>query len=167
MADLLFITPLEMTQGTMMGGNVDVDKYQPVILQVQEKVIQEMLGSELYDKIILDIIATTITGDYLTIFNDFIKPVTKFEACADYITLAPYVLNNAGLLKNSPNKAVQVEKEEKETLSNWHHSQAMMYVGRFKKWINLNKANVPEYKTTQDEVDASKNQNLNPGWYLR
>lgn len=167
MADLLFITPLEMTQGTMMGGNVDTDKYQPVILQVQEKVIQELLGSELYDKIISDILATTLVGDYLTIFNDFVKPITKFEACADYITISPYVLNNSGLHKNNPDKAVQVEAKEKETLSNWHHSQAMMYIGRFEKWINLNKSNVPEYKTSQDEVDASKNQNLNPGWYLR
>lgn len=166
MAELLFIAPLELTQGTLVGGNVDPDKYEPIMLGVQDKVIQEMLGTELYDKIIADKIADTLTGDYLKIYTDFVKPVTKYETCAEFITLSPYVLNNGGLFKNNPDKAVQVEKEEKTTLSEWHHSQAMMYVDRFIKWIELNKVNIPEYKNIQDEVDASSKQNLNSGWYF-
>ena len=39
-----------------------------------------------------------------------------------------------------------------------------MYVGRFEKWIEKN--NLIEYKTNQDEVNASKNLNLNNGWYF-
>ena len=39
-----------------------------------------------------------------------------------------------------------------------------MYVNRFHKWIGLNP--LTEYKTKQDEVDASKNINLNNGWYF-
>lgn len=166
MAILLFVTPLELVQATLMGGNVDVDKYAPIMENVQDKTIQEMLGTELYDKIIADKIANTITGVYLTILNDFVKPVTKFETCANYITLAPFVLGNAGLFKNQPDKAIQVEKEEKESLSQWHHAIAEMHKNRFLKWINLNSASVTEYKTIQDEVDASKSQNLNTGWYF-
>jgi|TARA_R110000851_G_scaffold274870_3_gene427442 hypothetical protein len=166
MAILLFVTPLELTQGTMIGGNVDVSKYSPVMENVQDKVIQEMLGTELYDKIIADKIAGNLTGLYLTIFDDFVKPITKFETCADYITLSPYVVNNAGLFKNQPDKAIQLESKEKEQASQWHHSIAEMHKNRFIKWINLNMTNVPEYLTIQDDVDASTTQDLKAGWYF-
>ena len=56
--------------------------------------------------------------------------------------------------------------EEVEVLSCKYHSRAQMYIGRFVKWIGLSSVNIPEYKLNQDEVDASKNINLNPSWFL-
>lgn len=176
MAQVLFVSPNDLTKGTLIGGNVDADKYLPCIESAQQKVIEELLGTELYDKMLTDytsdistgvFIPNAVAGDYLIMLNDYIKPILKFESCADYITISPYVLSNAGLLTSQPDRYLKVEKEEKESLSNWHHSISMMHVGRFHKWMNLNEKNIPEYKTVQDEVDASKNQNLNPGWYLR
>jgi len=162
--EILFITPQEMTSTTIMGGNVDVDKYVFCISDVQDKVIQELLGTELYDKIIDDIENDTLTGDYLTMFNKFVKPITKFEACADYITISNYNLTNKGLLKSTGENKEIVPVEEVEVLSGRYHSRAQMYVGRFEKWIEKNP--LDEYSTDQDEVDAQKNISLNPTWYL-
>ena len=67
MAELLFISPQEMTNTTILGGNVDFDKYRLNILNVQKTVIEPLLGTELYDKIVADVTAATITGDYETI----------------------------------------------------------------------------------------------------
>jgi hypothetical protein len=39
MAELLFITPQEITETTIVGGNVDFDKYVPCILETQLKTI--------------------------------------------------------------------------------------------------------------------------------
>lgn len=166
MAELLFITPAEMTATTIMGGNVDTDQYTYCILDVQLKVIEELLGTELYDKIVTDLEGAGLSGLYLTMFDNYIKPITKYEACADYISVAPYTLGNAGLFKNAPEGKEIVEEKEVERLSLRYHSRAQMYVGRFLKWINLNATNIPEYKTNQDEVNASKTQRLNTGWYF-
>lgn len=164
MADLLFITPEEMTETTIMGGNVDIDKYTYCILDAQIKVIEELLGTELYDKIITDLGGAGLSGDYKVLFDEFVKPITKYEACADYISISPYTLGNAGLYKKTSDASEIVDKSEVEVLSQRYHARAQMYVGRFQKWIGLN--SIPEYKTYQDEVNASQTQNLNTGWWF-
>jgi len=161
MAELLFITPEEMTETTIIGGNVDVDKYTMCILNTQIRVIEPLLGSLLYTKIKTSLENDDLTGLYLKLFNEFIKPITKFESCADYIAISPYTLTNAGLYKNSPENVTIVEQKEVEGLSERYSSIAQMYVNRFNKWIGLNE--LEEYKIFQDEVDA-QNININNSW---
>jgi hypothetical protein len=165
MADLIFITPKEMTETTVIGGNVDTDKYTMCILNTQVRIIEPLLGSELYDKISIDLENDTLTGDYLTLFNEYVKPITKYESCADYIAISPYSLTNGGLYKNNPENVEIVNKKEVDYLSERYSSIAQTFVTRFDKWIGLNFENIPEYKTNQNEVNA-QNINVNNGWHF-
>lgn len=162
--ELLFIQPEEITKTTVLGGNVDVDKYQFCIINTQVSVIEPLLGTELYDKIISDIEGASLSGNYLTLYNEFVKPITKNEALAEYIEISSYTLNNGGLFKHAPENAEIVDKDEANYLSNKYHALAQMYVQRFDKWICKNV--VTEYKTYQDEVNAQRNVKLTGGWYL-
>jgi len=164
MAELLFVTPQEMTSSTILSGNTDTDKYLFCILNTQLTTIEPLLGSELYDKIISDIEAETLTGLYLELYTDFIKPITKNEALAQYIEIASYMVDNAGIYKRSGENVEVVDKDEVQYLSGKYKSLAQMYVTRFEKWICKNP--LLEYKTIQDEVNALKNINLNVGWKL-
>lgn len=164
MAELLFVTPQEMTSSTILSGNTDTDKYLFCILNTQLTTIEPLLGSELYNKIISDIEAETLTGFYLELYTDFIKPITKNEALAQYIEIASYMVDNAGIYKRSGENVEVVDKDEVQYLSGKYKSLAQMYVTRFEKWICKNP--LVEYKTIQDEVNALKNINLNVGWKL-
>lgn len=164
MAELLFVTPQEMTSSTILSGNTDTDKYLFCILNTQLTTIEPLLGSELYDKIISDIEAETLTGLYFELYTDFIKPITKNEALAQYIEIASYMVDNAGIYKRSGENVEVVDKDEVQYLSGKYKSLAQMYVTRFEKWICKNP--LAEYKTIQDEVNALKNINLNVGWKL-
>jgi|TARA_R110000782_G_scaffold56932_1_gene119009 hypothetical protein len=164
MATKLFISPQEIQQTTIMGGNVDIDKFQFCIESVMITVIEPLLGSELYDKIVTDFIADTLAGDYLILFNEFVKPMTKFESTAQYINIAQYSVSNGGIFKHSPDAAEVVSKEEVQSLASVYHNNAQVYVLRFNKWIVKN--TITEYKTVQDEVNANKNMGLTAGWYF-
>jgi hypothetical protein len=164
MAELLFITPQEMTSSTILSGNIDTDKYIFCIADAQISVIEPLLGSLLYDKIKTDIEGAGLTGLYLELYNDFIKPITKNEAVAQYIEIASYMVDNAGIYKRSGENVEVVDKDEVQYLSGKYKSLAQMYVTRFEKWICKNP--LVEYKTIQDEVNALKNINLNVGWKL-
>lgn len=191
MADLIFITPKEMVQTTIIGGNVDTNKYTMCILNTQIRIIEPLLGSELYDKLITDltpseyllqdgnenvinngeniIISTLYTANlvepYRTLFFDYVKPITKYEAVADYIAISPYTLTNGGLYKNSAENTEVVTKKEADSLSERYSAIAQTYVDRFDKFIELNKDNIPEYKTDQEKVNA-RDVNVNNGWYF-
>ena len=163
MAEILFITPEELIQGTIIGGNVDADKYITSVANAQVMVIEPLLGSELYDKIKNDVQNNTLTGLYLTLYNEFVKPITKAEATAEYIEISSYILDNGGLYKHQTDSAEIVDKDEAQFLSGKYHSMAQMFIQRFEKWICKN--NIAEYKTSQDEVNAQEVK-LTAGWKL-
>ena len=163
MADFLFITPEEITSTTLMNGNVDIDKYVFCIEDTQISVIEPLLGTELYDKIVTDATADTLAGLYLILYTEFVKPITKNESLARYLEIASYSLNNGGLYKHTSANAEVVDKDEAQFLASKYSSMAQMYVQRFDKWICKN--TVAEYKRSQDEVNAQKLK-LSPGWYF-
>jgi len=154
MAELLFITPEEMTYSTILSGNTDTDKYLFCIADAQISVIEPLLGSILYDKIKSDIEGVGLAGLYLELYTDFIKPITKNEAIAQYVEIASYIVDNAGIYKHTGDKIEVVSKDEAQYLSSKYHNLAQMYVGRFNKWICKNP--LTEYKQCQDEVNAQK-----------
>lgn len=164
MATKLFISPQEIQQTTIMGGNVDVDSFQFCIDSVQITVIEPLLGTLLYDKIVTDYTADTLAGDYLTLFNEFVQPITKYESTAQYINIAQYKLDNGGIFKHSPENAEVVSKDEVQSIASVYHNNAQVYVQRFNKWICKN--TITEYKTYQDEVNANTRTQLVGGLYF-
>jgi hypothetical protein len=164
MAELLFIQPEEITSTTVLGGNVDIDKYVFCIANVQLTVIEPLLGSILYDKIIADIEADTLSGKYLELFNNFVKPITKNSAIAEFITIASYMLTNGGLYKHSPENSEVVDQREAQFLAKKYSDFSQMYITRFNKWICKNP--LTEYKRSQDEVNAIRDLQVTAGWKL-
>ena len=70
MATALFIKPVTLKRNSIIDGSVDVDKFIQFLKIAQEIHIRNYLGSDLYNKISNDIIADTLTGDYLTLVKD-------------------------------------------------------------------------------------------------
>jgi len=167
MAEKLFISPQDMAKKTILGGNVDIDKYVFCIADAQITVIEPLLGTELYDKMITDLtFPSTYAGLYAILYEDFIRPITLNQSTANYIEIASYTLDNAGLFKHSPENAEVVDKNEAQFLGGKYHNLAQMFIQRFNKWIGLNSAGIPEYKTSQDDVNASTSLSVRSGWYM-
>ena len=164
MAELLLVDVQSIMTDTILSGNVDVDKLKPIIKETQLKTIEELLGSELYDKIITDKENDTLAGDYLILLNDYIKPILTNQTVASYILISPYTVGNGGFFKRTYNGVETTDYKEVERISQIYSSTSQMYINRFNKWIVANP--LTEYKTYQDEVNASKNINLNNGWYF-
>jgi len=164
MAEYLFITPQELASTTILGGNVDTDKFLFCIANVQLTVIEPLLGTELYDKILTEAEADTLAGLYLELYDDFVKPITKQKSLAEYLEIASYIVDNGGIYKHTGENIEVVDKQEVLYLSNKYNALAQMYIQRFSKWICNN--TIPEYKTYQDEVSARRNMKVTAGWKL-
>lgn len=159
----LFLTNQEITSTTIMGGNVDGDRYRFIIAEVQDTVIQALLGTELYTVIYDGATAGNLTGLYLELYTDFVKPITKNESVAQYIEVANLRVANGGIFVHSTENGTPATAKNVEVLAGRYHSLADTFVKRFEKWIGLN--NIPEYKTSQDAVNA-QDINRKTGWYL-
>ena len=59
---------------TVINGNVDAEVLEPFILVAQNVHIESITGTNLYNKIIADLEAVSITGAYKTLLDDYIHP---------------------------------------------------------------------------------------------
>lgn len=154
-----------MTEETILGGNIDVSKYNFCISETQGSLIEPLLGTELFDKMIADKTdPVTYSGLYETLYNDYIVPILMHSATASYIEIAGIMITNGGMFKHSPENSQILDEKEVYRLSGICRNHAQTYVLRFDKWIINNP--LTEYKTNQDEVDASKSINDSAGWWF-
>ena len=75
MPTAIFIKRDDLVKNTALNGSVDTDKFIQFVKIAQEIHIQNYLGSDLYDKISADIIAGSLSGDYLALVNDYVQPM--------------------------------------------------------------------------------------------
>ena len=114
MATALFIKRQDLVKNTALSGNVDTDKFIQFIKLAQEIHVRNYLGTDLYDKISSDIIADTLTGDYLNLVNDYIQPMLIHFAMSEYLPFAAYSVANGGVFKHTSENSQLPEKEEIE-----------------------------------------------------
>ena len=67
MATALFISRTDLVKNSIISGSTDTDLFLQYVKISQQIHIQAALGSKLYDRISADIVANTLTGDYLAL----------------------------------------------------------------------------------------------------
>jgi hypothetical protein len=166
MATALFIKREDLVRNSILDGNVDTDKFIQFIKIAQQMHIQNYLGTDLYNKISADIIAGTLTGDYLTLVQDYIQPMLIHFAMVDYLPFASYELRNGGLFRHRSENADNPTKEEVDFLVQNERNKAEQYTRRFIDYMTFNLDKFPEYLTnTNEDTHPSKDATYN-GWVL-
>lgn len=167
MAEGLFITRKDLVKFTSVNGNVDSDKFLQYIKIAQDIHIRNYLGTDLYNKIQNDIETSSLTGDYLTLVTDYVKPMLIHWAMVEYLPFAAYTIANKGVFKHSSENASNVEKDEVDFLVEKERNIAQYYTERFIDYMSFNASSkYPEYYTnSNDDVYPDKNANFE-GWVL-
>jgi len=157
MAVALFISRTDLVKNTILDGNVDTDKFIQFIKIAQEIHIRNYLGTKLYDKISDDIVASSLTGNYLTLVNTYLKPMLIHFAMVDYIPFASFQLKNGGFSKHVSENAESLDKSEIDMLINKETNFAEYYTQRFLDYICVNNNLFPEYnQNTSGDVYPDK-----------
>jgi len=94
MATALFISRTDLVKNSIIDGNTDTDLFIQFVKISQEIEIQNYLGTDLYNKISADIIAGTLTGNYLNLVNDYVQPMLIWYAQVNYYPYAAYKIKN-------------------------------------------------------------------------
>jgi hypothetical protein len=166
MATALFIKPIDIKRNTIIDGNVDVDKFIQFIKIAQQIHVRNYLGSDLYNKISSDIVADTLTGDYLSLVNTYIQPMLIHFAMVDYLPFAAYQVKNGGVFKHSSENSETVSKNEVDYLVNKEREFAEYYTRRFIDYMANNQNLFPEYTSnTNEDINPDKDATFN-GWVL-
>lgn len=166
MAEALLITRDDLVRFTSVNGNVDTDKFIQYIKIAQDIHIQNYLGTELLNKIKSDIIASTLTGDYQSLVETYVKPMLIHWAMVEYLPFAAYTIANKGVYKHSSENAENVAKDEVDFLLEKERKIAQHYTQRFIDYMSFNQQLFPEYNDNSNGDMYPDTNNNFIGWVL-
>ena len=141
---ILLIKASDLTKNTPLGGNIDIDRYTPCLWDAQLLKLEPILGETLYNKICTDFSTSDLTGDYLILYTNYIKPFLIHATAENYLLIGAYQIANGGIYKHSAENAETISKSEVDYLVVNQRSKAEAYAMRMEKWLCKN--NISEYK---------------------
>ena len=166
MAVALFVKREDIVRNTILDGNVDTDKFIQFIKIAQEIHIRNYLGTDLYNKISADIIAGTLSGNYLSLVTTYVQPMLIHYAMVDYLPFASFSIKNGGVYKHSSENAEIASKEEVDYLVQKERDIAEYYTRRFIDYMSFNQSLFPEYySNSNDDIFPDKDSTFQ-GWVL-
>ena len=161
------ITSQEVKSNTSMGGNVDSDNIMHLIFDAQIMVLENILGTALYNKIVADFTSSSLAGDYSRMFTNYIKPVLWHSTYAAYLREANVLAKNGGVFTNTPEEATATPLENIQYVAKNAQSKADVYIERLTRY--LCDKNVPECDNAQAnnyDIDPKDDITTVSGWYL-
>ena len=152
MSKALFVTRHDISVFTAANGNVDNDKLLPRILIAQDIHIQNYLGTDLYNKIQADIVGSSLVDPYLSLLNDYIKPMLLHWSMVEYLPYAGVNIANGGIYTKNPENSTALSKEHVDSLVERSRTTAQFYTNRFIDFMQNNAAGlIPEYYSNSQE----------------
>ena len=148
----LFVTRHDISVFTAANGNIDNDKLLPRILIAQDIHIQNYLGTDLYNKIQADIVGSSLVDPYLSLLNDYIKPMLLHWSMVEYLPYAGVNISNGGIYTKNPENSTALSKEHVDSLVERSRTTAQFYTNRFIDFMQNNAAGlIPEYYSNSQE----------------
>jgi hypothetical protein len=166
MAEALLINRDDLTKFTSLNGIVDSDKFIQYVKIAQDIHLQNILGTKLLRAIQDKITNNTLTGDYLNLVKDYIKPILIHYSMVEYLPFAPYTIANKGVYKHASESSESVSKTEVDSLVWKERQTAQSYTERFLDYICANSTLFPEYNENTNGDMYPSGKNYFGGWHL-
>lgn len=116
----------------------------PAIRESQDIHLQTILGTNLYQKILLDVSAGTISNQYKELLDDYIRWYLLYQTLSDIIDILDVKLANMGTIRSNDTYVVDITDEERQRLKQNYAYKAQFYGDRMVDYLLSNKDSFPE-----------------------
>jgi len=150
------ITPAFIKATTSIHENTDDRLLTPIIKDCQRLFVEPILGTGLYDELITQIKAGTLTPLNITLINDYLTDVISNWVLARYIRQGSYKVTNKGTVTMSGDNATITSKSELIELAQIYLDNAEEYAQRTTLYLMENETDYPLYQTPPEGEDIIK-----------
>ena len=156
MTTTFIISEAKLREFTDINDSLDTSLIKNAVREAQDIHLQRIIGTKLYQKILSDIDASTLAGDYLTLVSDYIQDFLLYAAY--YETLEAIYLRpkNNGLLtptggENSINVDRTLFNQKRQSVEN----KMEYYANRLSSYISDEEGLFPELNTNNKLYEQS------------
>lgn len=162
----LIITEAEFKELGPVSGDLDWDYVEPHVLATQDKWIQPTLGQPLYEKLMTEVDADSVAGDYLTLLDDYVKRTTVWFTAYLALPFLGVKVVNSGIIQRITDDGVQVDFSDIAMLAGLCRGQGEFYKQRLIDYLCANSALFTEYGSAANGEISHESVNYSGGLNL-
>jgi len=148
---VLFISANYLRSNSIIGGNVDSTLLEPYITMAQNIHIEAILGTKLYDSLILNISSLSVVDKLL--MDNFIQPALIQWAMYEGLPFINYKFTNKSVSTSSSDNSDPVGLEEIHYLRQSVKDAAEYLSERTTKYLKANLTDYPLYSSNGDKIN--------------
>lgn len=139
-----------MKRYTKLNGSVEDVTIYPSVILGQEMHLQTYLGTYLYETILAQVAAGTITGAYQTLLNDYILRTTAWWTMLELIPSLYVKVDNGGLMIRVSDDTTTISQQDLVREMDSTRQKAHYYTDRLIRYLCANNELFPEYNTCRN-----------------
>ena len=148
---VLFLSVDYLRDETVINGNVDGEVLEPFIIVAQNLHIEQITGTNLYNKLIADITAGSVTGVYKTLLDDYIQPALLQWSLFECLPFINYNFTNKSISTQDSDNSTAVSLEDVKYLRANIKDVAEYYSTRAIAYLKDNEDSFDELGTNGDD----------------
>jgi hypothetical protein len=154
----LFVNEDKLKNSTAINYNVDTAFLLPFLKIAQDKHLQMILGTRLYNKISTDINDRDLDGVYKTLVDDYVQDCLVHYALVEALPFISYQIKNGSITQKNSENGNAASREDVNYLVQKERDTAEFYGQRIVEYLCYNSSLFPEYTTnTDDEIEPIRN----------
>lgn len=147
-----FISIEELKQNNVINANVDSEYIEPALREAQDIFLREIIGDTLYNTIENKINGNTLTGKYLTLVNQYIKPYLENRMLASLVVPISMKIRNAGVIQQFDQGFNSSNVKDVAYLADYYNGRVEFYENRMTEYLKKNINDIPEYAYSNQNV---------------
>lgn len=157
MSKVLLISENILKSETILNDNVGAEFIRPAIEASQDMYLQQLIGSQLIDKLYQLVIDDTIqdekNGHYKTLIDDYITNYLKYKVLTEITLPLAYKYRSSGVVQMMGDHYQQSTLRDATLVQNHYEQRATFYGERLTRYLSANSNLFPEYMSTRDNAD--------------
>ena len=167
MATILLASKNDVVRFTPVSGNIDSNIILNHIDEAQQIELQQLIGTDLLSKLENDVQGATLSGDYLTLVNEYIKPALSYLSFLYFLDFAHITVGNKGVFKHTSENASIVSDKEMSQIKESARKRANFWCSRTTDYLENNSTLFPEYlSNTNEDLSPNRKQHRFGGWQI-
>jgi len=167
MSNILLVGTDRIKRFTPIQQNVEDNIIIPYIKKSQDTHIQDMLGTDLYNKILTEVENSTISGDYKELLDKYIIPCLTEWTFYEVLPFINFKMTNKSIVQGNSEFSSEVDLGDLKYLRSVARDMADFYSERLKGYLKQYPNKFPEYLTNSgyDKLKPTKRANFFGGIY--
>ena len=145
---VLFVNEDKLKSSTAINYNVDTAFLLPFLKIAQDKHLQIILGTKLYDKLQDDIAGVggaSLTGNYKILVDDYIQDAIIHYALVEALPFISFQIKNGSITQKNSENGTAATRQDVDYLVQKERDSAEFYGQRIVEYLCHNSGLFPEY----------------------